>query len=67
MSNEPKTACVKATRPDTHGPQFGCIYRLSEFSAKDEFDGAEDGESVLLTLTHMTEDEINNLPEFEGW
>jgi hypothetical protein len=59
--------CVKVTRPDTHGPQFGCVYRLKEFSAADEFDGAEEGESVTLTLIFMVEDDVKNLPEFEGW
>ena len=32
-----------------------------------EFDGAEIGDSITLTLGEMTEEEISKLPEFEGW
>lgn len=66
MSEEIKIACVEITRPDTH-PGLSCIYRLSHFSAADEMDGSEEGDSVTLTLRMMTEQEIIDLPDFEGW
>jgi hypothetical protein len=62
-----KIPCVAVTRPETHGPKLACIYPLKAFSASDEFDGADEGESITLTLKMMTEDEVNNLPDFEGW
>lgn len=58
--------CVKVTRPDTHGGQY-CVFPLAGFSAADEFDGAEIGESITLTLCAMTEAEFDALPEFNGW
>jgi hypothetical protein len=61
-----KIACVVITRPDSHGGQ-SCIMPVAAFSAEDEFDGADDGDSVVLTLRTMTRQELDDLPEFEGW
>lgn len=61
-----KVPVVIVTRPATHGAQK-CICALSAFSASDEFDGADDGESITLTLGHMTKLELAKLPDFEGW
>lgn len=66
MSDE-KIRCVAVTRPETHGPHLHCVYRLSGFDAAAEFDGADEGESITLTLKMMTEDEIDALPDFNGW
>lgn len=62
-----KVPCIKVTHPETHGPNYCCIYRAATFSAADEFYGAEEGETVTLTLMFMTEAEVDGLPEFKGW
>ena len=59
--------CVKVTRPATHGDKYGCYYALAGFSAVDEFDGAEDGEEVVLTLVTMTREQFDKLEDFSGW
>ena len=61
-----KIACVEVTRPETHGGLY-CIWPLSGFSAADELDGAEDGESIVVTLKMMTQEEFDGLSPFEGW
>lgn len=61
-----KIACVEVTRPDTHAGLF-CIYRLAGFSAADELDGEEEGGSIVLTLRLMTPEELEALPDFDGW
>ncbi len=61
-----RIACVEVTRPETHAGMY-CIYRLASFSAADELDGEEEGGRIVLTLRLMTEEEINELPDFEGW
>lgn len=68
MTNKSKAKipCVKVTRPDTHVGLY-CLYRLSGFSAADELDGAEDGESIVLTYCEMTPEELEALPDFGGW
>ena len=65
-THDGKTVCIKVTRPETHGDN-SCIYRFSGFDLEAEFDGAEMGESITLTIIAMTEQEIDDLPEFEGW
>jgi hypothetical protein len=62
-----KIRCVKVTRPDSHGDRFFCAYKLDGFSAKDEFDGADNGEKITLELCEMTADEYDALGDFEGW
>jgi hypothetical protein len=34
---------------------------------EDEFDGAEIGETIVLTYCEMTEEDLEEMPEFEGW
>jgi len=60
-------------------PQFVCDVRhgrrgISDpqlnrliVAIKDEFDGAEIGDEVVLELCEMTREEIDTLPEFDGW
>lgn len=62
----PKIACVKVTRPDTHG-NLWCLYEAAKFNAADEFDGAEVGEQIVLEYCEMTREELNAIPEFTGW
>jgi hypothetical protein len=53
------------TRPD-FGKQF-CVYRTWEDVKDGEFDGAEDGETIYVTMKMMTPEELDALPDFEGW
>ena len=62
-----KIACVSVTRPETHGSGYKCISRLGSFDLGCEFDGAEEGESITITLKFLTEEEIRALPDFDGW
>jgi hypothetical protein len=50
-----KKLFINVTRPDTH-PGMTCTYHYDTFSAQDELDGAEVGESITLTLAEMTEE-----------
>lgn len=58
---------VKVTRPESHGITFGCIYPIASFSASDEFDGAEIGDTIKLTLVEMSKEEVEKLGDFTGW
>jgi uncharacterized protein (DUF2147 family) len=53
------------TRPDC-GKNF-CVYRTWEAVKDGEFDGAEDGDTIYVTQKTMTQNELDNLPDFEGW
>ena len=53
------------TRPD-FGKKF-CIYRTWEDVKEGEFDGAEEGETIHVTMKMMTPEELEELPDFEGW
>jgi hypothetical protein len=53
------------TRPDLFGKQF-CVYRTWD-AVESEFDGAELGDTIHVTLKHMTQEELEALPDFEGW
>ncbi len=66
MSDETKIACIEVTRPETHAG-LCCIYRLKDFDIQAEMDGEEDGGSIVLTLRMMTEQEVKDLPDFDGW
>lgn len=63
---EKKQPYVEVTRPETH-PGLSCCWPLAGFSAADEMDGAEEGESIVLTLRMMTYEEFTDLGDFEGW
>jgi len=52
------------TRPD-HGSKF-CVFRQWE-DVEAEFDGAEMGDSITVTLKFMTQEELDAMPDFEGW
>ena len=53
----------KVNRPDSRN---FCVFS-SWARVVDEFDGAEVGYRILVTLLEMTAEEFDNLPEFEGW
>jgi hypothetical protein len=54
----------KVTRPDC-GNQ-SCIYR-DWVEVASEFDGAELGDVIHVELVEMSEKELAELPEFDGW
>jgi len=54
----------EVTRAD-HGKQ-SCIFHSWE-EVESEFDGAELGESIVVTMKNMTQEELDALPDFEGW
>jgi hypothetical protein len=62
-----KIPCVKLTRPDLDNGRTSCILEMHQFSASDEFAGAEIGEKLQLEYIEMTREEIDALPEFGGW
>lgn len=43
------------------------MWRINDFSASDEMDGAEEGEQIVLTLKILTDQEFEDLGDFEGW
>lgn len=56
----------KVLRPDL-GTGQSCIYGDLSTVQDAEFDGADIGDKITIELIEMTEDERENLPEFEGW
>ena len=54
------------TRLD-YAPGNSCTYRDGATLIDAEFDGAEEGDSIVITLKRMTEDQLEKLPDFEGW
>jgi hypothetical protein len=57
---------LEITRPETHGKQNYTV-PLGWNGIMDEFDGAEVGESITITLREMTQESFDALQEFEGW
>jgi hypothetical protein len=64
MSDELITVFM-VTRPD-YGKTF-CVYRTWGEVYEGEFENAEDGEIIHITMKSLTKTEVDNLPEFEGW
>ena len=62
----PTIKCLKVSRPDTHGGNF-CMWKWNDFDVGAEFDGADIGETITLELCEMTEQEFEDLGEFDGW
>ena len=58
--------CLEIRRPDSHGNQYRSVVGIGH-SMQDEFDGAEDGETITVTYRDMPHDEYSELPEFPGW
>lgn len=63
-TNDQKVTAFKVNRPD-YGNKW-CIFRAWG-DVESEFDGADYGDSITVTMIQMTQDELDNLPEFEGW
>ena len=61
-----KVPCAKIRRPDSHG-NIWCLVQLKGFNLRDEFDGAEIGERLEIEYCELTQQELDDLPEFEGW
>lgn len=52
-----------------HRPEYGNRWISESWDAirDGEFADAEDGDKITIEVGTMTRDEIDNLPEFEGW
>jgi len=52
-------------------PEEGGNWAIIEFSPHNLWDGniseMEDGDKMIIEVVEMTNDEIQALPEFEGW
>jgi hypothetical protein len=64
-TNDTRVRAYRVTRADY--PGTSCTYRDAQTAIDAEFDGAEVGDKVTIEMIEMTEDEFDNLPEFEGW
>ena len=49
-----------------HGQKKFSVFRSWE-EVESEFDGAELGDSITVTLQSMTQEQLDALPDFEGW
>lgn len=63
--DETKVRVFKVMRPD-YGKKW-CVFRDWASVADAEFDGAEIGDQIIVELAEMTQHELENLPDFEGW
>jgi len=64
-TNDKLVRVYTVTRKDY--PGNSCTYRDAGTLIDGEFDGAEIGDSISITLGQMTEHQLENLPDFEGW
>jgi hypothetical protein len=64
MTEQSILRVFEVRRPDC-GNMF-CIYRKWQ-EVEAEFDGAEPGETINVRLKNMTKEELDALPDFEGW
>jgi hypothetical protein len=62
--DETKVRVYKVFRPDC-GNQHWVTEEWGDVSS--EFDGAEDGDRIVVELGTMTKDAISKLKDFEGW
>ena len=63
--NDKKVRAYRVTRSDY--PGNNCTYRNVDTLIDGEFDGAEVGDKITIELVEMTEDQLESLPDFEGW
>lgn len=61
-----KLSCVEVRRDDTHPGTF-CVWKMAEFDIRAEMDGMEVGESIQLTYLELTDEEFDDLGDFDGW
>ena len=64
-TNDKLVRGYKVTRPE-YG-HTNCSYRDWDTLRDAEFSDAEIGDKIVIELIQMTEDQWDNLPEFEGW
>ena len=63
-TDERKVTVYKVFRPDCGGLHW--ITRDWQ-TVLTEFDGGEMGDRIIIELAQMTETQIAELPDFEGW
>lgn len=64
-TNDRRVRGYKVTRPEYGATN--CSYRDWDTLRDAELDGADVGDKIVIELIEMTEDQWENLPEFEGW
>lgn len=64
-TNDKKVKVFKVFRPDCGGQHW--ITRDWATIQDGEFEDGEPGDRIIIELAEMTEDQIEKLPEFEGW
>ena len=64
-TNEKKIRVYRVTRPDYGGKDW-CIFR-SWNEIEDELKYGEPEDQIIVAVLDLTEEELDNLPEFEGW
>ena len=62
-----KIRVYKVTRPDEGFGGNWCVYRDWDSVRDAEFDCADPGDKITIELAEMTKEELDGLPEFEGW
>jgi hypothetical protein len=62
-----KKLMYKVTHPDKEGRSDFCVFKDWDHLRDEEFDGAEIGDKITVELVEMTDEEFNDLGEFEGW
>ena len=61
-----KLCCVEVTRPDTHPGTF-CVWKFNDFDLAAEMDGSEVGDRITLKYVELTDEEFDDLGDFDGW
>lgn len=56
----------KLSLPDFAGAKW-CLIEPTEANLASEMEGLSPGERLVITCAEMTQAEIDELPEFEGW
>jgi len=65
-TREGKLCCVEVRRPDTH-PGMCCTWKFDDFDLRAEMDGSEVGEEIVLKYVELTDQQFDDLGDFDGW
>lgn len=61
-----KLCCVEVTRSDTH-PGTSCVCKFNDFDLAAEMDDSEVGDRITLKYVELTDEEFDDLGDFDGW
>ena len=63
-----KLRVYRVTRPDEFGENSPwCVYRDWDTVRDAELDCADPGDKITIEIAEMTKEELDALPEFQGW